>query len=206
MKNKKRKLLVILTVMVLLLCSISIMLYAREKFKTKEKEETTIIVEKEKTKDIIEKEDESDKTGEKKELDEENLSTELENKDNTVDDNVEKSNNSNSSNNLTTSNNNPTPTNPQSKTEIPVQEQPKQSPTVWEQLGISEYDYYNSPMLSWQKVTHSDFDSCRASGEDAIKVKINQETGESYQDYTNYWCYDVNSYSGRNLGVMLDLE
>lgn len=37
MKNKKRKLLVILSVMVLLLCSIGIILYARENLKANDK-------------------------------------------------------------------------------------------------------------------------------------------------------------------------
>ena len=79
----------------------------------------------------------------------------------------------------------------------PKQEQ-KQEPKVWEELGISEYDYYNSPMMSWQKVTHSTFDECRADGD---KITSDPSSG-----YTDYWCYGVNSYSGRNLGVMLRLS
>lgn len=79
-------------------------------------------------------------------------------------------------------------------------------PTAWEELGISEYDYYNSPMLKWQKVTHSNFETCQIDGEEAIKLKTNPETGEQYQEYTDYWCYGVNSYSGKNIGVMLKLS
>lgn len=79
-------------------------------------------------------------------------------------------------------------------------------PTVWEELGISKYDYYNSPMLSWQKVTHQTFDECKVAGNLATEIKTNLETGELYQEYSDYWCYQVNSYSGKYLGVMLKLS
>lgn len=77
---------------------------------------------------------------------------------------------------------------------------------IWNELGITEFEYYNSPMWNWQKVTHSTFDECEEAGKDAIKIKINLETGEEYQDYEQFWCYGVNSYSGRFLGVMLKLN
>lgn len=216
MKNKKRKLLVILSVMVLLICSIGIILYTRVNSNTKDKKTNTNVVKKEEKKkeesDKVDVQDE--KTNETKEENKTSTS-EVESKDSNNDKNTSKETkkeNSNSTilNNDSTSNNNSTT--PSSSTSssnntdtTTTQETPKQ-PTAWEQLGISEYDYYNSPMLKWQKVTHSDFDSCNASGKEATKVKINPETGESYQDYTSYWCYGVNSYSGRSLGVMLDLE
>ena len=47
MKNKKRKLLVILSVMVLLLCSIGIILYARENLKANDKNANSNVMEKE---------------------------------------------------------------------------------------------------------------------------------------------------------------
>ena len=220
MKNKKRKLLVILSVMVLLLCSIGIILYARENLKANDKNANSNVMEKEEK-----KKEESDKVDVQieetnKNVEENQTSTkEVESKDSNDDKTTSKetmkensnpttsNNNSTSKNNSTTSSSSTTNSNNIEKkdTTTPAQEVPKQ-PTAWEQLGISEYDYYNSPMLKWQKVTHSDFDSCDASGKEAIKVKINPETGESYQDYTSYWCYGVNSYSGRSLGVMLDLE
>lgn len=77
---------------------------------------------------------------------------------------------------------------------------------VWDELGITEYEYYHSPMISWQKVTHTDFNSCYVAGEDATSFKVNEQTGEWYQDYTDYWCYEVKSYSGDLLGVMLSLS
>ena len=86
---------------------------------------------------------------------------------------------------------------------------PKEEPKkfeVWDELGITEYEYYHSPMISWQKVTHTDFNSCYVAGEDATSFKVNEQTGEWYQDYTDYWCYEVKSYSGDLLGVMLSLS
>lgn len=222
MKNKKRKLLVILSVMVLLLCSIGIILYARENLKANDKNANSKVMEKEeKKKEESDKVDvqieETNKNVEKNQTSTKEVESKDSNDDKTTSKETKKensnpttsNNNSTSKNNSTTSSSSTTNSNNIEKkdttTTAPAQEVPKQ-PTAWEQLGISEYDYYNSPMLKWQKVTHSDFESCDASGKEAIKVKINPETGESYQDYTSYWCYGVNSYSGRSLGVMLDLE
>ena len=87
----------------------------------------------------------------------------------------------------------------------PPKEEPKKL-EVWDELGITEYEYYHSPMISWQKVTHTDFNSCYVAGEDATSFKVNEQTGEWYQDYTDYWCYEVKSYSGDLLGVMLSLS
>ena len=70
--------------------------------------------------------------------------------------------------------------------------------SIWEELGITEYEYYNSPMLSWQKVTHATFEECRMEGD----MIINDENS----GYTQYWCYQVNSYSGKMLGIMLKLS
>ncbi len=90
-------------------------------------------------------------------------------------------------------------------TNPPVQEETKKL-EVWDELGITEYEYYHSPMISWQKVTHTDFNSCYVAGEDATSFKVNEQTGEWYQDYTDYWCYEVKSYSGDFIGVMLSLS
>lgn len=77
------------------------------------------------------------------------------------------------------------------------EEEQKETP-IWEELGITEYEYYNSPMLSWQKVTHATFEECRMEGD----MIINDENS----GYTQYWCYQVNSYSGKMLGIMLKLS
>lgn len=45
-------------------------------------------------------------------------------------------------------------------------QQPKQAPvptipkTEWERLGISEYDYYNTPMFTWEERAYSNINDC----------------------------------------------
>lgn len=68
----------------------------------------------------------------------------------------------------------------------------------WDELGITENEYYNSPMLKWQKVTHSSFEKCQEEGEAKI--------ADSSSGFEQYWCYEVYSYSGKKLGIMLKLS
>ncbi len=78
------------------------------------------------------------------------------------------------------------------ETEIIVDIQP------WEELGLSEEEYYNQPIMKWQKVTHSNMDACKNEGQNTIDDENNE--------YINFWCYDVYSPSGNFLGVMLSLS
>lgn len=77
--------------------------------------------------------------------------------------------------------------------------------TAWEKLGVTEYEYYNTPDTKWKKVTHSNIEECRKAGNQAIGIKYDVD-GLAYQDYEQYWCYDVISYSGKYLGAMLSLK
>ncbi len=86
--------------------------------------------------------------------------------------------------------------NKQEETNKEVNNVPEEK-NIWDELGMSEYDYYNSPMLKWQYVTHSTFDSCQLEGENTID--------DSNSGYTQYWCYEVTSFSGNFLGYMLRL-
>ena len=81
-----------------------------------------------------------------------------------------------------------------------VEETPKQQ-TDWEELGITEYDYYNKPMWSWARIDFkvSDYASeeetknaCRSYGH-----KLMEEQGLGFS------CSSINSYSGNYLGEML---
>lgn len=69
--------------------------------------------------------------------------------------------------------------------------------TIWEELGISEYDYYNKPMYSWEKIDFKSMNECL-------------EYGDNYKPYLDgevlYNCHDVLSTSGKFLGVMFDTE
>ena len=71
--------------------------------------------------------------------------------------------------------------------------------TAWEELGISEYDYYNSPMWSWARVDYSikDYGSFENTHQACI------DAGNSIEDITSFSCTNINSYSGNYLGDML---
>lgn len=103
--------------------------------------------------------------------------------------------NNNSDNNVTKKEN--VVSNPSK--EEPIKETVKKGP--WDDLGISESDYYNKPMWSWAKLDFklSDYgtqdktmQACRDYGN-----KIAQEQGLGFS------CTTISSYSGNYLGEML---
>lgn len=75
--------------------------------------------------------------------------------------------------------------------------QPKQ-PTEWEKLGISEYDYYNSPDNPLMTV---DFDVNKLGSMEETKNAC-YNAGANYTGLENYRfrCYETYSYSGKFLG------
>lgn len=75
--------------------------------------------------------------------------------------------------------------------------QPKQ-PTEWEKIGISEYDYYNSPEISWKTV---DFDVNKLGSIEETKNAC-YNAGANYTGLENYRfrCDETYSYSGKFLG------
>lgn len=81
--------------------------------------------------------------------------------------------------------------------------QPKQEETkeinVWEELGMSEDEYYNKPMWKWAKI---DFSIEEYGSEDACFnacIKYGESTGMGFS------CSTINSPSGRYLGEMIKL-
>lgn len=80
----------------------------------------------------------------------------------------------------------------------PKQEE-KQEMTAWQELGISEEEYYNEPMWKWAKV---DF-SIEEYGSEENCFKACVDYGESTG--MGYSCSIINSYSGRYLGEMIKL-
>ena len=78
-----------------------------------------------------------------------------------------------------------------------VNNDPVSNSGPWDAFGMSEYDYYNKPMYSWERVDFSSMNDC-----------INY--GENYEPYKNglelYNCRYVTSASGNTLGVMFDTE
>lgn len=88
----------------------------------------------------------------------------------------------------------------QSSSQIPkVDTNTKNDINVWDELGITENEYYNSPAWSWARV---DFAIEKyGSQEKCLNACI--EYGESTG--MGYSCSTINSYSGRYLGEMLKL-
>lgn len=82
------------------------------------------------------------------------------------------------------------------ETSKPVEKKP------WDDLGISEYDYYNKPAHSWAEI---DF-SVKNYGTQELTLKACQDYGNSYiaEHSGGYWCNSVNSYSGDYLGEDFD--
>ncbi len=121
---------------------------------------------------------------------------------------VKKTEQKQSTNNVST-NNTPVQPKEEPKTETvpvapvqqPVQEPPREQ-TEWEKLGISEYDYYNSPMWSWARVDYSvkTYGSFDATHQACINA------GNQLEDIISFSCTNINSYSGDYLGDMLRVK
>lgn len=86
------------------------------------------------------------------------------------------------------------------KEEVVPKEEEVKPKTAWEELGISEYDYYHKPMWSWGRVdfsieTYKTYEKTR----EACITK-----GEEYfEQGLGYSCTSINSYSGDYLGEMI---
>ena len=82
-----------------------------------------------------------------------------------------------------------------------TQEVEKENP--WDDLGITEYEYYNKPMWSWARVDYS------------IKDYVTQELTQKacidagnniLENILSFSCTPINSYSGDYLGEMLRVK
>lgn len=69
----------------------------------------------------------------------------------------------------------------------------------WDELGITEYEYYHSPMWSWARVDFKieDYGTFEATHQACI------DAGYNTKDYFSFTCSNINSYSGDYLGDML---
>ena len=82
-------------------------------------------------------------------------------------------------------------------------EKQNESKEVWDKLGISEYEYYNTPQWKWQtlnfELNGNGANSCKSNTECRNKCI---EYGEEYitQHEGGYRCSEVLSYSGKYLG------
>lgn len=81
--------------------------------------------------------------------------------------------------------------------EKPIASKPVEKINPWDTLGITEEQYYNKPMYSWERIDFTSMNECLTYG-------------DNYQPYINgevlYNCREVSSFSGNFLGVMFDTE
>ena len=77
-----------------------------------------------------------------------------------------------------------------------------QQNNIWDDLGITEYEYYHSPMWSWARVDFKieDYGTFEATRQACI------DAGNNTENVFSYSCIDINSYSGDYLGQMLDVK
>ena len=82
-----------------------------------------------------------------------------------------------------------------------TQEVEKENP--WDDLGITEYDYYNKPMWSWARVDYS----IKEYGTQEKAYNACIEAGNNMvEDILSFSCTSINSYSGDYLGEMLRVK
>lgn len=83
-----------------------------------------------------------------------------------------------------------------------VIEEPKSEDkkTAWDELGISEYDYYHKPMWNWQRI---DFSIDEYKTEQKTKEACISKGNEYFEQGIGYSCSSVTSYAGTYLGEML---
>ncbi len=76
----------------------------------------------------------------------------------------------------------------------------------WDAYGISEYEYYNKPLSSWERVDYS----VSVYGSEQAAYNACATYGDSYEPYVKgeelYNCRTVVSASGRILGIMFSTE
>lgn len=145
---------------------------------------------------------------------EENISTDIVDKNNNDNSKIEEKSEDNNKTNLKEekketikeNKNNSTSKQNDSKQEDIKEEVKEETPKVetsknaWDELGISEYDYYHKPMWSWGRIDYSieEYKTYEKTRQACITK------GEEYfNEGIGYSCTSLNSYSGDYLGEML---
>ena len=77
----------------------------------------------------------------------------------------------------------------------------KQNP--WDDLGITEYDYYNKPMWSWARV---DYSIKEYKSQELAQQKCIEDGNNMLDEILSFSCTTINSYSGDYLGEMLRVK
>ena len=195
----KKKLLLIIPAVIILIVSISLVLRPKtDNLKIIKHDNMIEETSKKEDKPIIQ--DNKEETVEEKKEEQQIVESQKEE--------VKKTEQKQSTNNVST-NNTPVQSKEEPKTETvpvapvqqPVQEPPREQ-TEWEKLGISEYDYYNSPMWSWARVDYS----VKTYGSFDATHQACMNAGNQLEDIISFSCTNINSYSGDYLGDMLRVK
>lgn len=75
--------------------------------------------------------------------------------------------------------------------------------TPWDDLGITEYDYYNKPMWSWARV---DYSVKEYQTQELAQQKCIEDGNNMLDEILSFSCTTINSYSGDYLGEMLRVK
>ena len=215
---EKKKIIVLVVIFVLVLCAIG---FGVNRIFFQDNSEIVESKEEKKNRDNDTKKNEQEKedNSEEQEVKEENIdesSVESE-EESTVSSNNSKSNTSsnsssssynsqsqttNNSSSISTSQQAPsTPQIPPAESQLPVQEQ--KPLTAWEQLGISEVEYYNTPLTAGDEVAFSgDISVCEAEVDSLIAKYYKQglSRGNSYDVIGKY----THSHIGCGLNVYIN--
>lgn len=125
-------------------------------------------------------------------------------------DEIPKVENNTSSNEVKEENKTTTPSNSGSTTTNPsyqppkVEEQPSKEQTAWEELGISEYDYYHKPLWSWARIDFSVDDYGSEENTKNACISKGYKLMEESQEGLGFSCQSILSYAGNYLGEMMD--
>ena len=200
----KKKLIPISIILIVLIVGIfGVIYYKNSKSNLKETKSDEVIKTSESKKENITEETKKQDTEKKEDKKDETVPPKEEKQKETKKEN----NNSSSQKQQTTTTNTPSQT-PQNNTQQTapqnnvVQEQPQVQEPVrnsgpWDAWGMTEDQYYNQPMHSWERVDFGSMNEC-----------LNY--GDNYAPYLNgevlYNCREVTSASGKFLGVMFDTE
>ncbi len=125
-------------------------------------------------------------------------------------DEIPKVENNTSSNEVKEENKTTIPSNSGSTTTNPsyqppkVEEQPSKEQTAWEELGISEYDYYHKPLWSWARIDFSVDDYGSEENTKNACISKGYKLMEESQEGLGFSCQSILSYAGNYLGEMMD--
>ena len=84
-----------------------------------------------------------------------------------------------------------------------VEEQPSREQTAWEELGISEYDYYHKPLWSWARIDFSIDDYGTEENTKNACISKGNKIMEESQEGLGFSCQSILSYAGNYLGEMM---